>query len=114
VLCLTALISVCVAWELWLAPLRAGGSWMVLKALPLLAPLFGVLHGRVHTMRWASMLVLFYFLEGAVRAYADRGTSALLAAIELSLALAFVAFAVGYVRVAAARTRSAGDGSTGM
>jgi uncharacterized membrane protein len=99
--CLTALIALCIAWELWLAPLRAGGSWMVLKALPLLTPLFGVLHGRIHTLRWSSMLVLFYFLEGVVRAYADRGASALLAAIELSLALAFVAFAVGSVRTAA-------------
>ncbi|MGH8705692.1 MAG: DUF2069 domain-containing protein, partial [Burkholderiales bacterium] len=40
---LIALIFLCVAWELWLAPLRPGGSWLALKALPLLAPLFGVL-----------------------------------------------------------------------
>ena len=74
---------------------------MVLKALPLLAPLFGVLHGRVYTLRWSAMLVLGYFLEGAVRAYADSGASALLAGIELTLALAFVAFAIAFVRVAA-------------
>ena len=28
------LIFLCVAWELFLAPVRAGGSWLVLKALP--------------------------------------------------------------------------------
>ena len=98
VFCLTALIGLCIAWELWLAPLRPGGSWLVLKALPLLAPLFGILHGKVYTFRWSAMLVLGYFLEGAVRAYADSGTSALLAGIELILALSFVALAVAYVR----------------
>lgn len=99
VFCLTALIALCVAWELWLAPLRPGGSWMVLKALPLLLPLFGILHGRVYTYRWSGMLALGYFLEGAVRAYADSGAAALLAAVELTLALAFAAFAVAFVRV---------------
>jgi uncharacterized membrane protein len=94
------MIALCVAWELWLAPLRPGGSWMVLKALPLLAPLRGVLHGRVYTLRWSGMLMLGYFLEGVVRTYADSGTSALLAAIETSLALIFVALAVAYVRAA--------------
>ena len=74
---------------------------MVLKALPLLMPLFGVLRGRLHTLRWCSMLVLGYFIEGVVRAYADTGWSALLGAIELSLALTFVACAVAYVRAAA-------------
>jgi uncharacterized membrane protein len=99
VFCLTALIALCVAWELWLAPLKPGGSWMVLKALPLLAPLFGILHGRLHTFRWSAMLAIGYFLEGSVRAYADSGLSALLAASELTLALSFVAIAVAYVRM---------------
>ena len=34
---LVALIVLCVAWEAWLAPLRPGGSWMILKVVPLLA-----------------------------------------------------------------------------
>ena len=33
---LLALIALCLAWELWLAPLRAGGSLVALKALPVL------------------------------------------------------------------------------
>ena len=107
VFCLIALIALCVAWELWLAPLRPGGSWMVLKALPLLAPLFGILHGRIYTFRWSAMLVIGYFLEGAMRAYADSGTSALLAAIEIALALSFVAIAVAYVRLQVSTTHSA-------
>ena len=36
---LSALIALCLAWELWFAPLREGGSWLALKALPLCLPL---------------------------------------------------------------------------
>jgi uncharacterized membrane protein len=100
VFCLVALIALCIAWELWLAPLRAGGSWMVLKALPLLAPLRGILHRRLYTFRWSAMLALVYFVEGAVRVYAESGLSALLAAFEIALALLFFAAAVAFVRAA--------------
>lgn len=103
VACLTALIALCVAWELWIAPLRPGGSWLVLKAVPLLAPLFGVLHRRLYTFRWSAMLVLAYFVEGTVRLYADRGAIALLAAIEVTLSLLFIAFAIAFVRARSAR-----------
>ena len=99
VLCLTALIALCVAWELWLAPLKPGGSWLVLKAVPLLAPLFGILNRRLYTFRWAGMLALAYFVEGTVRVYADRGASALLAGIEIVAALLFMAAAVAFVRL---------------
>ena len=36
---LVLLIVLCILWELVLAPLRPGGSWMVIKVLPLFAPL---------------------------------------------------------------------------
>ena len=80
---LVMLIGLCVAWELFLAPLRPGGSWVVLKALPLLAPLFGILHGRRYTYQWSSMLVLLYFAEGATRGWADTGTSQMLSLIHI-------------------------------
>ena len=95
---LTALIALCVAWELWLAPLRPGGSWLVLKAVPLLAPLFGVLNKRIHTYQWAAMLVLFYFIEGVVRGYADGAPSAMLAHLEVGLALAFIGSTLLFMR----------------
>jgi uncharacterized membrane protein len=107
VFCLTALIALCVAWELWLAPLRPGGSWLVLKAVPLLAPLFGILHRRLYTFRWSAMLALAYFVEGTVRVYADSGWSAALAAIEIVLALLFFASAVMFVRARVAASRNA-------
>ena len=99
VLSLTASIALCLAWELWLAPLRPGGSWLVLKVLPLLAPLRGVLHARLATLRWAALLMIAYFLEGAVRAYADTGLSQRLAGAETILALVFFAAAFAYVQL---------------
>ena len=75
-----ALIVLGLAWELWLAPLRPGGSWLVVKVLPLCLPLAGLLRNRMYTYRWVSLMVWIYFIEGAVRAYSDRGLSARLAA----------------------------------
>ena len=51
---LAALIALCLAWELWLAPLRPGGSTLALKALPLVLPLTGILRGDLTgpTERW--------------------------------------------------------------
>lgn len=95
---LLALIFLCLAWELWLAPLRPGGSWMVLKSLPLLLPLIGILNGRRYTYQWASMLILAYLAEGVARAFSDSGLSAALALVEVALALIFFASAVLYAR----------------
>ena len=72
---LAALIALCLAWELWLAPLRPGGSLLALKALPLALPLGGILEGRRYTYQWSSMLILAYFAEGVMRAWGERGTS---------------------------------------
>jgi uncharacterized membrane protein len=100
---LLALIVLCLAWEIWLAPLRPGGSWLVLKALPLLLPVRGVLAGRRRTYQWASMFILLYAAEGSVRAWSDHGLSAALALAEAVLALTFFASAVTYARCTAAQ-----------
>ncbi len=96
---LIALIALCVAWELWLAPLRPGGSWLVLKVLPLLLPLRGILHGRLYTYRWSSLLIWLYFTEGTVRAWTDSGFSATLAIFEVILTLVFFVVVAWYTRV---------------
>jgi uncharacterized membrane protein len=102
---LLALIALCLAWELWLAPLRPGGSWLVLKALPLTIPLAGLLKNRMYTYRWLSLLIWVYFTEGVVRATSDTGLSAWLAGIEVLLCtLLFVACAL-HVRI---RLKAAG------
>jgi len=83
---LVLLIALCIAWELFLAPLRPGGSWMVLKVLPLLLPLRGVLRADRYTCQWASLLAIAYFVEGVVRTLSDAAPSRYLAAIETVLA----------------------------
>jgi uncharacterized membrane protein len=102
VACLTALIFLGVAWELFAAPLKPGGSWLVLKVLPLMAPLFGVLRGSRYTFQWSTLLIWLYAAEGATRFYTDTGTSALLAALEFALALGYFAAAVAYLKAARA------------
>ena len=104
---LLGLIVLSLAWELWLAPLRPGGSWLVLKVVPLLLPLRGILAGRRYTHQWASMLALAYVGEGLVRATSDRGPSAQLALIEILLAAACFAGCAIYARLT--RGRGAGD-----
>lgn len=101
---LIALIVLCIAWEWRLAPLRPGGSTLVLKALPLLAPLFGILHGRRYTHQWTSLLSLAYVVEGIVRAMTEDGLRRWLALAEISLALILFVTASFYVRVAARKS----------
>ena len=97
------LVFLGLAWEMYLAPLRPGGSWLVLKVLPLLAPLMGLLHGRRYTFKWSSLLVWAYLVEGAVRAFSDPGPSARLAVLEMALGAAFFAAAVAFLRATRAR-----------
>lgn len=99
VLSLVSLIALCLAWELWLAPLRPGGSWLVLKVLPLLAPLFGIIRGHRYTHQWASLLILLYVAEGSARLMSEHDASAILAAAELALATSFFAATVAYARL---------------
>ena len=98
---LIALIFLCLAWELWLAPIRPGGSLLVLKTLPLLLPLMGILKGRRYTYQWAPMLVLAYFTEGVARAWSDTGLSAWLAGGEVALSVVFFLAAIFYAKFSA-------------
>ena len=104
---LIALIALCLSWELWLAPLRPGGSMLFLKALPLLIPLFGILRGKRYTHQWTSFLALAYFTEGTVRGASDSGLSLWLGWIEAGLAVALFAGCLGYARTTARQTPSA-------
>ncbi len=94
-----ALIALGMAWELWLAPLRPGGSWLVLKVLPLMLPLTGLVHGKRYTYQWTSMLSLLYLMEALVRLVTGHGTEAALAGAELILALLLFCTAIAYTRL---------------
>ena len=96
---LLGLILLGLAWELWLAPLRPGGTWLALKVLPLCVPLAGLLKHRMYTYRWVSLLVWLYFTEGVVRAWSDTDpVSAALAGVEIVLCLLLFAACALHVR----------------
>jgi uncharacterized membrane protein len=92
-----ALIFLTLAWEAWLAP--TGRVVLILKTLPLLLPLFGILRGKRYTYQWSSMLILLYFTEGVVRAYSETGIAARLALAEVALAVVFYLCAISYARL---------------
>jgi uncharacterized membrane protein len=78
------LFILCVCWEWFISPLRPGGSWLILKGIPLLFAIPGIWKGKVYTMQWASMLILLYTTEGLVRIL-ETGTNFWLALLETAL-----------------------------
>jgi uncharacterized membrane protein len=96
---LILLILLNLAWEGWLAPLRPGGSMLLLKAALLLLPLFGILRGRRYTYQWSAMFILLFFTEGVMRGWADQGLAQRLAWAEIALSLLFFASVLGFIRL---------------
>ena len=96
---LAVLIAWLGAWELFVAPLHPGGSWLALKALPLLIPLGGVIRRDIYTLQWSSMVILLYFTEGVVRAWSDiLPLSRMMAWGEIALVCIYFACALLYLR----------------
>lgn len=106
---LVGLIVLGLAWELWLAPLREGGSWWAIKVLPLCIPIAGLLKKRMYTYRWVSLLVWLYFTEGVVRAWSDAWPSSGLAMLQTLLCTSlFVACAL-HVRIRFKAAKATGN-----
>lgn len=76
------LIILCVAWEWFVSPLRPGGSWLILKAVPLIVMLPGIWRAKVYTMQWGTMLILIYTTEALVR-ISESGWNFWMALLEL-------------------------------
>ena len=108
---LLGLIVLSLAWELWLAPLRPGGSRLNLKALPLCIPLAGLLKNRMYTYRWVSLMVWLYFTEGAVRAWADAPPGNWLALLQVLLCLVLFTACALHVRLRLRNARNASAAS---
>lgn len=96
---LISLIVLGLVWELWLSPLRPGGSWLALKVLPLCIPIAGLLKNKMYTYRWVSLVVWLYFIEGVVRAWGDRVPGNYLALLEVALCLSLFAACLLHVRM---------------
>jgi uncharacterized membrane protein len=86
---LMALILLCLAWELFLAPLptRSGWPWFAIKVLPLALAARGFVQGKLYTFKWMSLAVWLYFIEGTVRGWSDKGLSSPLAWTEAVLSV---------------------------
>lgn len=76
------LIILCIVWEWFISPLRPGGSWLILKALPLIILLPGLWRAKVYTMQWGTMLILVYTTEALVR-LSESGWNFWMALLEL-------------------------------
>ena len=81
-----------VVWYGWLAPPRflSAPAVILILALPLFAPLRGLLHGRPYTVAWSLFLSLIYFTHGTVEAYSN-GAARWLALTEVALSFALLA-----------------------
>lgn len=91
-----ALVLLCVAWELWLAP--TGRGTLVIKVLPLLPALPGLVRMRMYTYRWLSLAVWLYATEGLVRAGSEPGTGRWLAIGEVLLSVALFVACAAHIR----------------
>lgn len=107
VTCLISLILLGLTWELWLAPLRTGGTLLALKVLPLCFPLTGLLKNRMYTYRWLSLMIWLYFTEGVVRAWSDAAPSNYLALLEVLLCVLLFSACALHVRLRLKHARMA-------
>lgn len=93
---LIGLITLGLAWELWLAP--TGSGTLAIKVLPLVLCLLGLWRHRMVTFRWLSLLLWLYVLEGLVRATTESGMSQALAVIEIVLCVWLFSACTLYIR----------------
>jgi uncharacterized membrane protein len=82
----TALLLLELLWELWLAPLRPGGSWLALKALPLALLWPALARGERRAGQWLTLLLPFYLAEAIIRAMSESGRYAVVAWMAAALA----------------------------
>ena len=106
------LVALCLAWEAWLAPLRPGGSLLMLKVTPLLFLLPAMARGLPRAYQWTTLIILLYVCEGVVRALSEDSPVRELALLELLLALTVYVCAILWLRAgrpprASRRRRSA-------
>lgn len=95
---LFALIILTLLWEWKIAPIRTGGSWLMLKAVPLTLFISGSLKGSIRTLQKLSLLVPFYMAEGIMRLTDLSYVSQVCAASEVFLSVVLFACVLVYVR----------------
>ncbi|MGD8615150.1 MAG: DUF2069 domain-containing protein [Gammaproteobacteria bacterium] len=93
------ILGLLVAWYGWLAPPRvfSPAAVILILALPLFAPLRGLLHGRPYTVAWSLFVSLIYFIHGVVEAYAAPDAR-WLALTEVALSLCWMIGGTLFIR----------------
>jgi uncharacterized membrane protein len=91
-----ALIVLTVLWEGWLAPTQPAGLWLMIKSLPLLIPLFGMLHLKRVYFSIAGLISMPYFTEGVMISWGEIATG-VQNPVLLALSLAEVFLVLGFV-----------------
>ena len=98
-LSIVSLMLICFLWETWLAPLRPGGTWLAVKAAPLILPLMAVRQRNLYRLQLSSILIWLYFTEGVVRGFSDLNRlSSWLGWCEALAALSFFLCAIFYIQ----------------
>lgn len=100
-----ALILLCLAWELWLAP--TGRGTLALKVLPLLPAPLGLWRYRMYTYRWVALAIWLYVLEGLVRATSETGPGQWLAVGEVLLSVVAFTACTAQIRLRLAAAKPA-------
>jgi uncharacterized membrane protein len=95
---LIALMLVCVLWETLLAPLRPGGSWLVLKAVPVALLIPAASRGRRRALQGSLLLLPFYLAEGIVRGWSESGRHGVVAWVAAAVAAATFVAILAWVR----------------
>jgi uncharacterized membrane protein len=93
-----AVILFSLLWETWLAPVRPGGSWLVLKVLPLCLLWVALVQRRFRAFQWLLLLLPWYFAEGVVRGFSETGRHSICAYAAAALSLVAIGAGLGYVR----------------
>ena len=98
-----ALITLGVAWETVLDPIRPGGSWLALKVVPLVLALRGLHQGRITTFKWMSLAIWIYVGEALVRIIGLTASERLLAwnslVLSAGLAITILSGARAQIRI---------------
>lgn len=85
-------------WEAVLAPLNPGGSWLVLKALPLGVLLPALMRGSRRARQWTTLLLPWYAAEALTRAWSESGRHAYVAGVAAALLLLACALQLAWFR----------------
>ena len=92
------LIALTLAWDWFYAPLGTGRVLLLIKLVPLLLPIRGILSGKIYTYQYCSMLIMAYFIEGIMRLWDIQTTSRLFSAGETALTVLFFIACLKYLQ----------------